>query len=267
MINAIKKLFDKFFIFFGYKITSLKNSHQIVDVDNLDTFLITKPQSIIFDVGANFGQSVKKFKKNFTEPVIHCFEPISDCLDVIKKDFPNDKSLILNNVGVGAKKGDLKFYINYKKSTSSFKKLIPNTTWIKRRAKFRNIHPDKFLAKTQTTKIITLDDYALENNILNIDLLKIDTQGFEDQVLLGSTNLLKENRIKVIRLELIFSKIYEDSPQIYDIEKILIPNNYKLFSIQRGGSLISDYIFQTDLVYVCKHVYENFYLKSNYFNN
>lgn len=51
-------------------------------------------------------------------------------------------------------------------------------------------------------------------------------------MLLGSTNLLKENRIKVIRLKLIFSKIYEDSPQIYDIEKILIPNNYKLFQFK-----------------------------------
>lgn len=63
MINAIKKLIVKFLFFFGYKITYLKNSHQIVDVDYIDTFLITKPQSIIFDVGANIGQSVKKFKK------------------------------------------------------------------------------------------------------------------------------------------------------------------------------------------------------------
>ena len=263
----IKNILVKILNFFGYKILRLKGANQNVNIDDVDSFLVKKQQCMIFDVGANVGQSVKQFKKNFTEPVIHCFEPISDCLDVIKKDFPNDKSLILNNVGVGSKKGELKFYINYKKSTSSFKKLIPNTTWIKRRAKFRKIHSDKFLVKTQTTKIITLDDYALEKNISNIDLLKIDTQGFEDQVLLGSTNLIKENRIKVIRLELIFSKIYEDLPQIYDIEKILIPNNYKLFSIQRSGSLISDYIFQTDLVYVCKHVYENFYLKSNYFNN
>ena len=42
-------------------------------------------------------------------------------------------------------------------------------------------------------------------------------------------NLIKNNRIEIIELELIFSEIYEKSLQIYDIEKNLIPHNYKLF--------------------------------------
>jgi hypothetical protein len=139
------------------------------DINNLEKFLVNKPNSIIFDVGANIGQSVKLFKKNLKNPIIYCFEPISECLDIIKKNYTNDKQVILINAVVGKEKQQLNFYINYKNSTSSFKKLIPN--------------------------------------------------------------------------------------------------NYKLFSIQRGGSLISDYIFQTDLVYVSKDIYESAYLKSIYFNN
>ena len=108
------------------------------------------------------------------------------------------------------------------------------------------------------TEIITLDEYVKEKNISNIDILKIDTQGFEDKVLLGAQNLLKNNRIKLIQLELIFSEIYENPPNIYDVEKTLIPNNYKLFGISNGGSLISHYIYQSDFIYISNDTYENF---------
>ena len=118
------------------------------------------------------------------------------------------------------------------------------------------------------TKIITLDDYAEKKNIDTIDILKIDTQGYEDKVLEGANQLLKKNKIKIIQLELIFSEIYENPLAIFDVEKFLIPNNYKLFGTSNGGSLISDYIYQVDHIYVSADTYENFKEnKSPFFNN
>ena len=43
----------------------------------------------------------------------------------------------------------------------------------------------------------------VKNDINVINLLKIDTQGFEDKVLLGSTDKLKNNKIDIIELELV----------------------------------------------------------------
>ena len=106
-----------------------------------------------------------------------------------------------------------------------------------------------------------------EKNLKNIDILKIDTQGFEDKVLLGAQNLLKKNAIKLIQLELIFAEIYEKPLQIYDVEKTLIPNNYRLLSILNNGSLISDYTFQSEFIYVSNDIYENFKLTSPYLNH
>lgn len=173
----------------------------------------------------------------------------------------------MNNLAVGEKKGNLEFNINAVSGHSSFKKLIPNTTWIKKRSNTINIDDKKYTTKKVNSKIITLDDYASENNITNIDILKIDTQGFEDKVLIGAKKLLKENRIKLIQLELIFSEIYESPLQIYDVEKNLIPYNYKLFGISNSGNLISNYIYQSDFIYVSQETYENFKLNSPYFNN
>ena len=95
----------------------------------------------------------------------------------------------------------------------------------------------------------TLENLSL-NNINDVDILKIDTQGYEDKVLQGAQQLLKNEKIKMIQLELIFSEIYEKPLQIFDVEKFLIANNYKLFSISNGGSLISHYVYQADFIYI-----------------
>ena len=262
MKNFIKKIIN----LFGYKIMKVEKI-DATDLDGLTKSLITNSEPVIFDVGASNGTSVKRYKKIFDKPIIHCFEPISDDLNVIKDNFSDDQNLFLNNVGVGDESGYLNFNINAKRNTSSFRNLIPNTTWVKRRSKTFNVDDKKFTIKEQNTKIITLDNYVTEKKISNIDILKIDTQGFEDKVLLGAKNLLKNNRIKLIQLELIFSEIYEKSLQIYDVEKTLIPNNYRLFGISEGGSLITDYIYQSDFIYISNDTYENFKLISPYFNN
>ena len=173
----------------------------------------------------------------------------------------------MNNFGVGEKEEALEFNVNVDSSLSSFRGLIPNTTWLKERSKQSDIDSKNYTSKKVNTKIITLDDYVEKNNIQSIDILKIDTQGFEDKVLIGAKNLIKENRIKFIQLELIFSEIYQNPLQIYDVEKTLIPKNYKLFGISNGGSLDSYYIFQSDLIYVSSETYEDFRKNSSYFNN
>jgi FkbM family methyltransferase len=262
----MKKIIQKLVNLFGYKVMKIELT-DYTDLDGSTKSLITKLEPVIFDVGAHNGNSVKRYKKLFDKPIIHCFEPISDDLNTIKNNYPNDHKLFLNNVGVGDKRGYLKFNINTKRNTSSFKNLIPNTTWIKKSSKRFNVNDKKFTIKEQNTKIITLDDYVNEKNISYIDILKIDTQGFEDKVILGAQNLLKNNRIKLIQLELIFSEIYEEPLQIYDIEKILIPNNYKLFCISNAGSLNSNYIYQSDFIYISNDTYENFKSSSPYLNN
>ena len=250
---------------FGYKI--MKMGGDILDLDSITKSLITKSDPVIFDVGANKGQSIIRYKKLFQCPIIHSFEPNIDEVNILKQKYINDKDLYLNSVAVGDKRGNLEFNINACTGLSSFKNAIPNTTWIKKRSNTYKVDDKNFTTEKRNTKIITLDDYVNEKNLSNIDILKIDTQGFEDKVLLGAQNLLKNNRIKLIQLELIFSEIYEKPLQIYDVEKTLIPNNYKLFGISNNGSLITEYRYQSDFIYISNDTYENFKLVSPYFNN
>ena len=262
----MKKFIQKVINLFGYRISKIIIANA-TNLDALTKSLITKSDPIIFDVGANKGESIIRYKKLYKNPIIHSFEPNIDEVNILKLKYIDDKNLHLNNVAVGNKRGNLEFNINARISHSSVKNLIPNTTWIKKRSKSINIDDKNYTTKKVNAEIITLDDYVNEKNLTNIDVLKIDTQGFEDKVLLGAQNLLKNNRIKLIQLELIFSEIYENPLNIYDVEKTLIPNNYKLFGIANGGSLISQSKYQSDFIYISYDTYENFKSISPYFNN
>ena len=193
----MKKFIQKLVNLFGYKVMKIK-SIDATDLDVLTKSLITKSEPVILDVGANKGQSITRYKKLFQNPIIHSFEPNIDEVKILEQKYINDKNLYLNNVAVGDKKGNLEFNINAVSGHSSFKNLIPNTTWIKERSNSIKIDDKNYTTKKVNAEIITLDDYVNEKNLTNIDILKIDTQGFEDKVLLGAQNLLKNNRIKLI---------------------------------------------------------------------
>ena len=265
-IYKMKKLLQKIINLFGYKLLKVKST-DATNINDITKTLVQKSNPTIFDVGANKGQSIKRYKNLFENPIIHSFEPNTDEINILKQKYSNDKNLYLNNLAVGDKKGNLEFNINAISGHSSFKKLIPNTTLIKKRSSLINVDDKNYTIKKINSEVVTLDDYVNENDIKNIDILKFDTQGFEDKVLLGAQKLLRENRIKFIQLELIFSEIYEKPLQIYDVEKTLIPNNYKLFGISHNGSLISHYIYQSEFIYISNDTYENFKTNSPYFNN
>ena len=90
--------------------------------------------------------------------------------------------------------------INIYKGTShsSFNKAILNTKWIKLRSRKINVLPDNYLLETKFVKSQSLDNFCKKNKVSHIDILKIDTQGNEDNVLKGAKKLLKKKKIKLI---------------------------------------------------------------------
>ena len=77
-------------------------------------------------------------------------------------------------------------------------------------------------------KVSTLDIYCKKNNINNIDLMKIDTQGYEPEVLDGAYEMLSNQKIKIIEIELILGFAYEKRLSFFDLENKLQPHGYKL---------------------------------------
>src|SRR5439155_6507998 len=55
--------------------------------------------------------------------------------------------------------------------------------------------------ETETVTVNTIDAFTATHKVDRIDLLKIDTEGYEQRVLLGAVQVLSENRVGPILLE------------------------------------------------------------------
>lgn len=75
----------------------------------------------------------------------------------------------------------------------------------------------------------SLNSFVEEQDILEIDLLKIDVQGAEVDVLKGSGNIL--NRVAVVLIEISLYDYYEKSSTIGDVESYLSPHGFSLWSV------------------------------------
>lgn len=251
----MKKVIKNFLNKFGYDIIKIDKEFTNLNIDDLLKIKIDE-NPVIFDVGGNKGQSVTKFKKIFKKPIIHTFEPIESEFKIIKEKFKNDENVKLNNYALGEARGEKDFNISAQTGASSFNKINMNSRWIEVRSKEYKTSINKFVSSTKV-KISTLDDYFLNNNVDKIDLLKIDTQGYEDKVLEGSMSTLKRNKVKAIVTELMFDNVYDKYFTFSDIEKYLLPNDFRMVGIYlSSNSIFENLTFFADIIYLNKNYYD-----------
>ena len=187
----------------------------------VDITKLTGSQSglVVFDVGANVGQSIESFRNSLFLPEIHAFEPNRDIFGDLENKFAGTPGVHLNNFGLGASSGAREFIVNTTSEMSSF--LEPGTDWwgeIKRR--------DQVGMKT-------IDEYALERGLTGIDILKSDTQGFDFEVLKGATRLLEEHKVHLIYFEIIFSDMYEKLPRFDEVYAFLADRGFVLVTFYK----------------------------------
>jgi len=226
--------------------------------------LIKETHPIIFDIGANNGSSVKEFKSWWPNAVIHCFEPQEECwndLNILIEDY-NDNSIILNKYAVGNKPGiSAEFYthdittgqsgfnkVNFESQDSIYINQLKNSKDLNELEKYKDS-----LNQSRTVEIIRLDDYMEKFNINNVHILKIDTQGFEPEVLESLGERLPD--IDLVITELMFYDYYDRSLSFLDIEKYLLPSGFQLYDISHiSKNPMNGRTDWVDIVYINKRV-------------
>ena len=146
---------------------------------------------IIFDVGAHFGETVELFTRNFKINKIHCFEASNLNFKTLKINLFNKKLInfcVLNNVGVGDIEG--KNFLNQteESSSSTINSFNIHSKYFKKKLKILNIKNVDNYYKKIPINIIKLSTYIKNNKISNIDILKIDTEGYELNVIKSLEN-------------------------------------------------------------------------------
>ena len=218
MRTLIKKILKKI----GFEISRVDKKIDIINFDELLKEKINKKNPIIFDVGGNIGSSIERFKKIFNKPIIHSFEPNKEVFKVMKENYQNDDQVFCNNFALGNEIEERNLNITAFSGKSSFYKINTDPEWSKDKNYTTSI------ISTEKVKMSTVDDYMKEKEINTIDFMKLDVQLYEDKVLEGSLNSLKNGKIKIIEVEIIFNDYYEKHFTFSDIEKYLISNNFRM---------------------------------------
>ena len=89
---------------------------------------------------------------------------------------------------------------------------------------------------------ITLSDYSKKNNIDNIDFIKIDTEGYELEVLKGAKDILPNT--KMILFEHHYDDMIEKKYSFSDISDFLRSNNFEqIYKIKMPFRKTFEYIY------------------------
>lgn len=258
-----KKIIKRIFKFFGYKLKGIKNTVKHNDFDAIIKFIFDnlkkKNHLIFFDIGANVGQSISRFLNYNKKVKIHSFEPTPELHKIIKTKYAHqieNGKIIINNFALGDSNKEMNFFSFEYNQINSFLPLEKNSKFEISRMIAANKKGLDF-EKIIKVKMTKLDDYCKLNKINEIDYIKVDTQGFEPEVLKGAHYMLSTQKIKILEIELILGFAYQKNLDFFDIEKYLSPLGYKLIAISNSGNSISFSNFQVDLIYVNKIIFES----------
>jgi FkbM family methyltransferase len=174
---------------------------------------------IIFDVGSNIGQTIFEIRKYFPKSVIHCFEPFSSTFNKLTLNTSSFQNIIYNNLALGDKIQNLTVEIIDDTSVSNS---LKNHYIDNNKAELK--------VKVDNIKCTTLDHYLhTRPDVDFIDLLKIDTEGYDKKVLEGGEKYLFDGRVKFVITEVGLSK--ENTKHIHLNDMIEYMENLNFFYI------------------------------------
>ncbi len=183
---------------------------------------------VVIDIGAHYGETIKLFNKKLRIKKIYSFEASPKNYQILQENiskFSKEKVEIFN-FGIGEKLS--KNYINQtlESSSSTINMLNENSKYLQKKLKILNIkNKDSFHHKIPIN-MITLDDFIEKKRIDYIDLLKIDTEGYEFNVLKGLSKY--KQKIKLIYFEHHYDDMIIKNYKFTDIHKLLRDFDFKM---------------------------------------
>jgi len=205
-------------------------------------FLIGKNFSTVVDVGSHHGEYILSIKKNFNIKEIYGFEPNPVAFKILKKNIINHSGINIFNYGIADIEGEKILNQNIESSSSSINSLNKNSKYYKKKYFLFNFLNLKKVSNSVKIKAINLANFIEEKKIDKIDLLKIDTEGYEFKIIKG----LEKNisKIKLIHLEHHFDDMIIKNYKFSDIHNYLKNNNFtKIFKIKMKFRKSFEYIY------------------------
>jgi FkbM family methyltransferase len=219
----LKKLIKEIINRSGY--TVYKNTENPYNAFVQQRKLFDKMQPVtIFDVGANFGQTVIHYKALFPDSLIYAFEPHPEAYSRLINTTNKLKDVQTFELALGNYNGTADFYMNTYSETSS---LLKNAQSGKEIWGEGAMTP----AGSKQVNISTLDSFMKTHSVPVIDILKLDTQGTEYQIIEGASHILSLEKIRLIYTEIITLPTYNNQKEILETMQLLYDYSFRLYGV------------------------------------
>lgn len=141
-----------------------------------------------FDVGANIGQTASQLIKYLHYAQIFCFEPTPSAFGALKRVYGDKVECIPAALGRAPGSAKLSLFPDSQLNT------------------FAKPRVDVTASGAIDVPVITIDQFCQDRGIGNIDVLKMDVQGWEMEVLAGAADMLAARAVQFIYAEVGFRR-------------------------------------------------------------
>ncbi len=176
---------------------------------------------VAIDVGANDGVTARRIVEVFPLATVHAFEGSPDTFQRLRSATQDIAAIRPLALAAGPNDGTVEFQIAADDRLSG---VLPPSDLGKR------YYADAAdVTRTVTVPMVRLDAWAKREGIGRVDLVKVDTQGFDLQVLRGCAELLPN--VRAINCEFQFAQEYEGCSTFSQIDQFLVESGFALYQI------------------------------------
>ena len=181
----------------------------------------------LIDVGAHHGETIKLFNSRFDIHNIYAFEPSYKNFKVLEKKTKNIKNTNLRvyNHGIGEIEGLFDFNESDESQSSTLVKINYNSKYYKRKKNLLRFLKKNDLFFNTKVNIKTLSNFFEDQKIDNVEILKIDTEGYDFNVIKSLEKKL--SLINYIYFEHHFHNMLIKDYTFTQVHNFLINNGFK----------------------------------------
>jgi FkbM family methyltransferase len=171
---------------------------------------------VIFDIGANVGQSCRTYIERAPGSQIYCFEPVEQTFSILQNNFREHERVHKFKLAFGAIRGKGNMCVEGPSDLFFLEKFATESV---------------AGATLEEVTIDTIDQFCRDININHINYLKVDTEGGDLDVLLGAKNMLQSHLIDIVDVEAGMNPKNQKHVKLEILKNFLEEKNYFIFGI------------------------------------
>ena len=207
--------------------------------------LCGKQSPVIVDGGAHRGGSVDAFSVYVPHAEFHCFEPDPILAKELKGLFAGKPNVRVIASALGQSSGHATFNINASRPTNS---LLPVADGIQ-----ADLQALCQVVEQVDVDVVSIDEYCKAQGIKQVDILKLDLQGYDYKALLGASLTLQN--VQVVQVEVLFAEIYQGCNLFPDILTLMRGHGFSLYTLCGIHYGKNDELLWSDAIFVRRAQY------------